>query len=782
MKHSYRIVYLLALLVMTILLPNPAKARLITARDFTSEHIPNLQSQVNNTLLLDRDGFIWISNSNGIDRYDGKNTVHYKIGDKSKRGYRDGMMNLMHRDHKGVIWSFTERGLVYKFDKVEDQFKQVLDLYANEIYCSVQALFTADNDMLILGTNEGIVCYDMNSKKVVSHVVKDCNIRCMTMQGKDKLLIGSDKGMLIYDLEKKVNEEGMLNDLPVICMEPVGKNLWIGTRGKGLYVMPRNNPYELKLVEGADGLIINGLAYAENYGLLIGSDGKGLIQMDLDIETGIPTTELHPIAYDNPKALFPTKSAGINDVMVNQGNVWFTMHMGGCTRLIPNHNMVTLANPVAESPSDNFVHDLDTDAEGHLWVAFNQTLIRFDDNGKNPKTFMDHEARFLTMKVRNDGTIWAGGYGTGLYHIYPETGEREWYPSISDQPVNDCIYDIHDSPDGDLWLGGLNFPLTRLHFLPDGTFEKTKYPEMQQVWDVESLNNDTLVLGTSDGIWLLDTRTGESSHRFLVGEDEEWKGTNLVRALTIRNGREVWIATAGAGLVCYDVPTDHYDYYDNLDVLPSLELRSVLILNDSICCASTEKNGVFSFNCNTRRTERALLQEDVILQQEFLQNSGIRMPSGNLLFGGDRGGVVLTAKDLIEGLRKYEIFIIGPQVENNTYSIGYRHNNFVAQFCTNDIYHQNDYRYEYRVDGWSDDWRPTDGPGELHLLNIPPGEWTVEIRATNSSGMVIDTNVYLEVNRPIWQRWYAWVAYVFIFIYILIKIVVFQLRPRIEDM
>jgi len=781
MKHNHKIVCLLVMLVTSILMPKQADARLIKTTDFTAQHIPNLQSQVNNTLLLDKDGFVWISNSNGVDRYDGKNTIQYKIGDKTKRGYRDGMMNLMHRDQNGVIWVFTERGLVYQFDRRLDHFSLVLDLYAYEIYSSVQALFTTDDNMLILGTNEGLVCYDLSSKKVVSHVVKDCNIRCMTLHGKDSLLVGTEKGMLIYDLEKKVDVDGMLNNLPVLCMEPVGKKLWIGTRGKGLYVMPRNKTDEVNLIEGTEELIINGLAYAQNYGLLIGSDGQGLIQMDLDTETGIPTTDLFPIAFDNPKALFPTKSAGINDVMVNQGNVWFTMHMGGCVRLAPNHHLITLSNPVAESPSDNFVYDLDTDNDGHLWVAFNQAIIRFDETGGNPEVFMNHESRFLTLKVRADGSIWAGGYGTGLYHLFPETGEKEWYPSISDQPVNDCIYDIHDSPDGDLWIGGLNFPLTRLHFLPDSTFEKTMYPEMKQVWDVESLNNDTLVLGTSDGIWLLDTRTGESSHHFIVGENEEWKGTNLVRSMTVRNGREVWIATAGAGLVCYDVPTDHYVYFDNLGVIPSLELRSVLMMNDSICCVSTEKSGVFSFNCNTGSTERALLQEDVILQQEFLQNSGIRMPSGEILFGGDNGGVVLTSKELIDDIHSYKIFIYGRNVIDNTYHIGYRHNNLSAQFCTNDIYHQNDYRYEYRVEGWSDDWHPIDS-GKLYLTNIPAGDWIMEVRAVNPSGLEIYTNLYLEVNYPIWLRWYAWVIYVFVFFYVLIKIVVFLLRPRVEDM
>lgn len=778
----HRLLTVLIVYAVTLLLPLSVKARLITAEDFTAQLVPNLQSQTTNTLILDKYGFIWISNRNGIDRYDGKNTYHYKIGDLEKRGYRDGMMILMHRDHTGRMWAFTERGVVYSYNEADDCFDTVLDLYSLEKWCSVQALFVTDDNHLILGLNEGLLTYDLEKKTLLAHVATDCNVTCVTMYGKERLIVGSDKGMFVYNFLKREVEPQFLNSLPIICMEPVGKYVWVGTRGKGLYYMPRGEVEGLTHVEGSEGFIVNGLAFAENYGLLIGTDGQGLIQMDLDTATGLPTTDLQPVAYDSKNAIFPTRSGAINDVMVNHGNVWFTMHTGGCMRLIPNHIMVTMTNPTAESASDNFVYDLDNGPDGDLWVAFNQAIVNFDNKGKAKGVFMDHESRFLTLKVMPDSTIWAGGYGTGLYHLDPRTGKKEHFASLTDSSVNDNIYDLHDSPDGDLWVAGLNFPLTRLHFLPDGSFEKTHYENMTQVFDAESLNKDTLVLASSDGIWLLDIHTGQSSHHFLVGESYEWKGTNTTRSITIRNGREIWIATAGAGLVCYDVPTDHYDYYDNLSILPSLELRSVVMLNDSLLCASTEDTGVFSFNCKTRSTVNALLQEDAMLQQEFFENSGIRLSNGNILFGGDHGGVQLTPRDLIDDLYFYQIFFIGPEHPNRDYNIGYRHKNLNVEFCTNDIYHQGDYKYEYRIEGWSDNWLPTDGENSLHLVNLPSGDWELEIRATNSTRLELLEVLHLHVNKPIWQRWYAWVAYVLLFFYLVLKIVLYLLRPRIEDM
>ena len=691
-------------------------------------------------------------------------------------------MILMYKDYKGRIWAFTERGNIYQFDADQDKFYTVVDLYSMQKWSSVQALYVTRDEQLIVGMNDGVLCYDLNKRELLAHVAQDYNVRSIVPYGNDILMIGSDQGLLFYQIAARTVVPAEMEKLPIISMQTVGNKLWLGTRGHGLYSMPIGQSARLKPLAGSDGLIINALTYDEDYGLLVGTDGHGLMQLLIDEKVGMPSSDLIPVAYDSEEALYPTKSGAINDVLVDQGNIWFTMYMGGCMRLEPHHKMLTLINPEATSPSDNFVYDLDYGPDGDLWVAFNQAIVRYDADGEAPQVYMNRESRFLTLKVMPDSSVWAGGYGTGLYHFNPETGEKQWYPSVCGAQVNDNIYDLHDSPNGDLWVGGLNMPLTQMHFLQDGSFETKTFPDIQQAFDVESLNEDTLALATSDGFWLLDTQSGAMSHHLKVGPDYEWNGSNFVRCIITRQGREVWVATAGAGLVCYDVKRDHYDYYDSLAWLPSLELRSVLMMNDSMICASTENYGIFSFNCNTRQAERALFVEDDILRQEFLQNSGIRTKSGNLLFGGDRGAVLLTPQDVMTHQMDYWIFLIGPKANGGNYEIGYRNRTLTLRACTNDIYHQDDYKFYYRIEGWIDDWIPFTNGNELRLVNMPSGDWDLELRAVNSTQFELNKTCYLHVNSPIWQRWYAWVFYVLMFLYIVLKIVLHLLRPRIEDM
>lgn len=783
MKYYRTILFVLSVLLVAWM-PARVCAYEITAADFYSHQIEGLQSQTTNSLLVDDYGFVWISNSNGIDRYDGMNVQHYKLSNLGMRSYRDGMMILMHKDMKGRIWAFTERGNIYQFDEAEDAFRVVVDLYSFEKWSSVQTLYATAENRLVIGVNNGIIVYDLNTRSIVSHRATNCDVRSIIPLDESTLVAGSNAGAFLVDAKTGVPDTRtiLLKGKSVTCLKRVGDYLWAGTRGKGLCYMPVAQLDSVLMVPGSSDVIVNALSYDEDYGMLVATDGYGLRQLDIDAESGGPSSGLRIVASDTKDAVFLTRSGGINDVMVDRGYIWFTMHMGGCMRLEPHHSLATLYNPEAESPSDNFVYDLDNGPDGSLWVAFNQAIVRYRPDGSEPQVYMNHQSHFLTVKVMPDSSVWAGGFGTGLHHFDPETGAREWFSSVADAPVNDCVYDLHDTPDGDLWVGGLNFPLTRLHFLPDGKIQKRYYPELTQVSDVESLDEETLAVATSDGIWLLNIETEECSHHFMVGEEYGWKGSNFVRSITTRNNREIWIATAGSGLVCYDVPTDHYDYYDNLDILPSLELRSVLMLNDSILCASTENNGVFSFNCNSRRTMRSLLQEDEILSQEFLQNSGYRLPNGTLLFGGDRGGVLLTADEAGSDMDRRQIFILGPKTTGKDYMLSYRHRNLFLSFCTNDIYHQDDYRFEYRIEGFSDDWLPTDGARTLRLINLPTGQWDLELRAINSTGLVLPEVLHLHVSRPIWQRWYAWVTYIVLFFYLVLKIVLYLVRPRIEDM
>ena len=68
----------------------------------------------NNSLIQDRDGFLWIGCGNGIIRYDGYELISYKAGEGSlSSNYTPGLFE----DDEGLLWIGSMGGGLNVFDK-----------------------------------------------------------------------------------------------------------------------------------------------------------------------------------------------------------------------------------------------------------------------------------------------------------------------------------------------------------------------------------------------------------------------------------------------------------------------------------------------------------------------------------------------------------------------------------------------------------------------------------------------------------------------------------------
>jgi len=73
----------------------------------------------NNSLIQDRDGFLWIGCGNGIIRYDGYELISYKAGEGSlSSSYTPGLFE----DDEGLLWIGSMGGGLNVFDKKTNSF------------------------------------------------------------------------------------------------------------------------------------------------------------------------------------------------------------------------------------------------------------------------------------------------------------------------------------------------------------------------------------------------------------------------------------------------------------------------------------------------------------------------------------------------------------------------------------------------------------------------------------------------------------------------------------
>lgn len=721
---------------------------------------PGISSQTAYFVVKDNHGFIWVSTRNGIDRYDGLNYRHYKLGTNQMRTMHSGMSITIYCDEQGDIWAFTERSDIYRFDPIQDTFVEILYLPDFQIWGSAQALY-CKGDLLVVGATDGITCFDIPTNTVTKRLCPDENIHTFYSYREGELLFGATRGIGILDLKdlRGTLQTWVKCNIKTLHYDQKHQLLWIGSNGNGLFVLNPAHPKNVQQVTSTEGLIVTDIEPFSEDEMLISADGNGVLVLP-SANIG-SSTEIRSLASASNNAPFELRTSGVRSLLVDQGNIWIASYMGGATCLQPGSKHSSLNAPNRKTVADNFAFSVDVAADGRYWVAFNGVICSFAPDGSDPHHYFEREAGFLTVRAAHDGTIWCGGFNVGTYHLDPRTGESEHYVSVVDQPVHDCVYDIFEDTNGDIWIGGLNFELTCLHKLPDNTYDKRHFP-ITLINNISQLDPENIILCTTDGFILLNTKTGDLKK--YLDDEEKWPGTNFIFDSRTRNGNEVWLATAGAGLVCYDLSNDSIAAYGLDEGLPSLELRGMSMVHDSILYVSTEDNGLFAFDCVRRCYLRGLMTSDGLPMNEFLQNASTVAPNGDLIFGGNNGAVILKESDMQTHLNDFEIFIDTKGLENNKIKRGRDESHSIdLQLTTNDIYHQREYLFFYRMEGIEDDWVLVDETKHIRFAHLPAGSYELEIRAVGAANQIKEKTIQIQIDASSF-----WAAHIVVISYILL--------------
>ncbi len=79
-------------------------------------------------IMKDKEGFMWFSTWDGINRFDGKNFITYKAtaGDNSNLG--NNRIALTKEDASGYIWLRAYDHQIYRFDKSTESFLSIANI------------------------------------------------------------------------------------------------------------------------------------------------------------------------------------------------------------------------------------------------------------------------------------------------------------------------------------------------------------------------------------------------------------------------------------------------------------------------------------------------------------------------------------------------------------------------------------------------------------------------------------------------------------------------------
>jgi len=430
--------------------------------------------------------------------------------------------------------------------------------------------------------------------------------------------------------------------------------------------------------------------------------------------------------------------------------------------------------------------------------------------GLNPESGL---IGFFPVLKDHNGTVWGGAANVNAIFLHNKNGEE-----IRIKPFDDNTWKLASRPRSFLedstviWIGYFQRLLLQYDF-QSRLFSKVILKETNQE-DISlpqsfvhlKKEGDEIYISSYKGIYKYNTKSRKmvslrnyeqnpylSLHSILRDGNTWWAGMSRSSVIQYNNdfneiGRfvfgdglfniediiagdnnDLWISQLGGGLVHFDKTTGNYRIYTTADVLSNNTCYGLLKDSRGNIWISTN-HGISRFNPKTGKF-RIFGPEDGLKIDEFNSDNTFLAPDGEMFFAG-MGGVVSFYPDSIDidagsqystPLLITEFKVSGSErhfknaiYETDSVILKKGDNNFKITFACLDFVNATKLKYRYRLWGEEDEFTETDFRNRtVNYANLSPGEYKLEIEATNANGeWVTKTALFVKIPPYYYQTWW----------------------------
>ncbi len=272
--------------------------------------------------------------------------------------------------------------------------------------------------------------------------------------------------------------------------------------------------------------------------------------------------------------------------------------------------------------STKSVSDVLQGADGYMWIASFEGLVRFDGNSFKTFTNLPGFSNSISkMAEDKTGNIWLALADGSLARFNPLnaifTNINLKFPKQSSLEKPGGVESIFFDKDNNLWLGITRTGLVKVNIDTYNTEVFNVVPETDTYFspEIKKFYNRVLCiyedenklfwLATPDGLYTFNRITGnmkQISKRPPIGSNE-FRNDNYRHIIRMQN--KLWIAAWGGGLSSYDLRTGKFEIF-KFDLQHPNEytfniFHSIIPKNDSEILVACADKGFLSFNSNTHR-------------------------------------------------------------------------------------------------------------------------------------------------------------------------------------
>lgn len=735
-------------------------------------------------------GCLWYHGRDALFMYDGNSSSSMNKLVQSLDEYKSWRFNYIHLDDEKQLFIATNLGLL-KYEYATRSVSLIVDGFISSIAQG------ADNKLWLV-RNDKIELLDTKTLKIIkSNDMPYADTGISTIH---KNIVYSEGYLYffwngnIYKINGELNNPILHSELKLPGIVQLKKHkgkLYILTEKKGIYRLDENGNTDWIITDGvrADHSIsLKRIFVDSNDVLWVGSQNglylynihtkaHTLIQQDINRSNSLPHNSIWSINSDP------------------DGGVWVSTFGG-------NLMYISLKQPITGYKStgqyvlnNSVVSCFEEDQAGNLWIGTEGGGLNYWNRKNNSFSYFTKSSYGMNSNLvkktyldKKNNVLYAAFYNGGVQSINLSTIQTRdlklYNPNSQFNPFN--AYDMALDDEGGIWAldSDSKDPLIYKDFrtnkietvslnLSEGGKEQFNKVECMHLAD------SYLFLFTHNGLFKVDAKERKIVKHYLI--DGYNSLTNILLSYTIASNGDIWIGTQGGGI---NVLTKDEKYY-NLNIDEECTPKTILSIEEDPISKNkwlATENGVWHYELATSQFTKADFIESELCGA-FYPRASFTSKDGYVYFGGTDGFIYFDSKTRTNDTANSEVHFTGFYINRNLVTstdeksplskdisvqkgnidekikLTYKESNIKFEFTTDSYIHSHKNLFACRLLGaTSDDWQVLPkGQTYIQYYNLPPGDYHLEVKATNEDMVWSDkvTSLYFSISNPPWLTWQA---------------------------
>lgn len=707
-------------------------------------------------LVQDDTSFIWIGTRNGLARYDGNTFKVFQHNPHDINTLASNIIIWVRKDDQNKLWIEHEAGEIDKMDPVTEKITHYLkgNLPDSESIQFVRRGWLVDKNGIFWGIRKGtgLNSYNRQNKKFQHYTHRNSDLPSDTVRGLAEIQnqgvwILSERGISLFNQKNKQFVHWLLpfkqdyGDFPEsdaiavdLHVRENGELMW-GDRRSLFFFNPQSHSFRTVSLPAVSYLGIrwirtgsDGLDYFESYGTVYRyGDREGVASIGKTISDNFGDVKSFLVDHSGLIWL-GTNARGIHQIdMETPFFQSFTYKKDFGTDMLLQELGIQMQKMFNWTPKDNLFSSASYhfrsayDINRRLYLALKETVCFYDSLQKKFVKLPE-----VPFAVGQDTT------GIGIKGI---TILKDGSPIVVGYSGNILIY---------------HFASRKWEHIINPNFIRQKFGGTVLPQDIIEDGKDIWITTANDGLLKIDEQTKQ------INQLKESAATGSLPTNQLLGFRadpthpdKLWIGSY-QGLISFNKNTGKCEVYSINEGLPDNTIYSILTDKTGKLWVSTNR-GLCRFDPVTRHI-RIFHTQHGLPGDEFNRFHQLELPDGRLIFGGTDGWTIFNPLAMKDDDFENRLALTDLKINNKEISykegsilpyplnamsklvLPYEKNTVSIGFEGLEYSQPQDIQYRYRLEGYDNDWIYGGNTHQANYTKIPPGNYTLFVNASNTSG------------------------------------------------